>query len=957
MVRRFIAVFWSLLVAWMAQGAQPQEPQQAGPASFKTGAKLVLVPVVVRDRDGRTVTDLRQDGFQVFDKGKAQAITSFSVERTGVGTAAAPEQFVAYFLDDVSLHEIGMVTPLREAVLQRMANLQPGDRIAIFSSSCRLALDFTDDRVKLREIASKLEPNPVRICRVTPTLPLQVTLLGAIVQRMAHLPGVRRVVMVSAGFPVSRDEQKMREALIDQAAQTKVTIDALHISETPGMQPAGSAARQPDSFTPQIYSEANVENLNLIADGTGGAVIEAGNSPAAGIRELATPDCVYVLGFEPEGKADGSYHKLRVNLKDSRKLNLRARAGYYATEAGQGTPATAASAAITAEGEIVAESSPAGLNSGQSRPPASPTSAKEPATGLKPAVESAERTATVQPITFRTRTSLVLVPVVVEDRTGHAVGNLRRNDFQLWDRDDRQEITSFSEEKLGHPAVAPSANLAGQAIPPGNRSEAPATAPDRFTAYLFDDVHMRIGDLAQVREAVWRNIQESLGPSERVAILTTSRRVFTDFTADREKLHATLLRIKPEAIYRSVCGVCGDLSYFLGYQVQRGNILAVQTATSMYSGIPPSNPAGPGKPGVGAPGAGATRSPETDTSMTGQSISMLIEGAANRAVRAGEQETELALDALRDVSRRMASLAGRRTIVLLSHGFFIADEQQGELAQTMDWALRSGVVIDTLNSSALITGWEMGGSSSEDDTVMPGGGANSWTNQARIEGATTLLTLADGTGGTAIENSNDYLGAVRRLAAPPEYRYVLGFAPRDLTADASFHKLTVKLANLDDKQGTIRTRRGYYAPQKAEGLSEAAAKEIESAVFTRDVVRDLPVEMHTAVTAAEGSGGELTVSAEVDLSLLHYRKAEGRNCEDLTAVAAVFDRDGNFIAGKQQILKLRLRDETMAGLNQRPPEKLTSSFGLSPGTYMVRLVVRSAEDQTMATETKAVEIP
>jgi len=115
--------------------------------------------------------------------------------------------------------------------------------------------------------------------------------------------------------------------------------------------------------------------------------------------------------------------------------------------------------------------------------------------------------------------------------------------------------------------------------------------------------------------------------------------------------------------------------------------------------------------------------------------------------------------------------------------------------------------------------------------------------------------------------------------------------------------------------------------------------------------------MTTSVTPAEGSGGELTVSTEVDLRLLHYRKAEGRNCEDLTAVAAVFDRDGNFIAGKQQILRLRLRDETIANLEQRAPEKFTSSFGLSPGTYLVRLVVRSVDDQTMTTETKTVEIP
>ena len=220
----------------------------------------------------------------------------------------------------------------------------------------------------------------------------------------------------------------------------------------------------------------------------------------------------------------------------------------------------------------------------------------------------------------------------------------------------------------------------------------------------------------------------------------------------------------------------------------------------------------------------------------------------------------------------------------------------------------------------------------------------------------TLRFLADSTGGTAIENSNDYLGAVRRLATPPEYRYVLGFAPRDLAADGSFHRLTLKVAAADSKRYTIEARRGYYAPKPSEGLSEAAAKEIENAVFARDQVRDLPVEMRTEVSQAEGTGGELTVSADIDLKLLHYRKLDGRNCEELTVVAVVFDRDGNFIAGRQQVLKLRLRDETLAALDRQPPETLKSTFHLSAGTYLVRLVVRSAGEQTLASEDKSIEI-
>ncbi|MGB9455185.1 MAG: VWA domain-containing protein [Bryobacteraceae bacterium] len=341
MKKRCGAAMLLALAAGAVRGTESQDSPQASVPSFQTGTKLVLVPVVVRDREGRTVTDLGRDSFQVFDRGKPQSIAAFSVERSeasqlATATMVAPEHFIGYFFDDVSLHDFGTVAPLREAALHNIAGLQPSDRAAIFSSSCRLVMDFTDDRAKLQEVISKLEPNPIRICRVTPTLPLQITLLEALVRRMAHLPGAKRIVIVSAGFPVNRDEQRMREALIDEAVQAKVSIDSLHIVENRGDMGSTPSPQQPGwSGRPRdipYSADVNSENLNLVADGTGGTVVEAGNSPDAGLRQLATPDCIYLLSFEPEEKADGGYHKLKVTVKDSRKLRVQARAGYYATK-------------------------------------------------------------------------------------------------------------------------------------------------------------------------------------------------------------------------------------------------------------------------------------------------------------------------------------------------------------------------------------------------------------------------------------------------------------------------------------------------------------------------------------------------------------------------------------------------------------------------------------------------
>jgi len=49
-------------------------------------------------------------------------------------------------------------------------------------------------------------------------------------------------------------------------------------------------------------------------------------------------------------------------------------------------------------------------------------------------------------------------------------------------------------------------------------------------------------------------------------------------------------------------------------------------------------------------------------------------------------------------------------------------------------------------------------------------------------------------------------------------------------------------------------------------------------------------------------------------------------------------------------------DETMEGLSQKPPETLQTSFALSPGTYLVRLVVRSAADQAMTEMSSQVDV-
>jgi hypothetical protein len=94
--------------------SQSQEPSQGNTPSFQAGTRMVLVPVVVRDREGHAVADLRQEDFQLFDKGKEQPIASFSVERSEpTASGAPPSQYIVYFFDDVSLRDCGTLMPIR----------------------------------------------------------------------------------------------------------------------------------------------------------------------------------------------------------------------------------------------------------------------------------------------------------------------------------------------------------------------------------------------------------------------------------------------------------------------------------------------------------------------------------------------------------------------------------------------------------------------------------------------------------------------------------------------------------------------------------------------------------------------------------------------------------------------------------------------------------------------------
>ena len=220
--------------------------------------------------------------------------------------------------------------------------------------------------------------------------------------------------------------------------------------------------------------------------------------------------------------------------------------------------------------------------------------------------------------------------------------------------------------------------------------------------------------------------------------------------------------------------------------------------------------------------------------------------------------------------------------------------------------------------------------------------------------ADVLSQLASETGGVWFHNNNDYNAGFKRAGGLAETSYVLAFSPPNLKFDGSFHKLKVELVNPSGL--TAQARRGYFAPRKIEDPAAREKEDIQEAVFSRDDMRELPLEVSTQFFKTDHVNAKLSVVAHIDLSSIHFLKQDGRNVDNLLLVAALFDSDGNYLTSTSETVQMHLRDATMEKLSHSGIS-VKASLGVKVGSYLMRVVVRDSQSTRIAALSRAVTIP
>jgi len=572
-----------------------------------------------------------------------------------------------------------------------------------------------------------------------------------------------------------------------------------------------------------------------------------------------------------------------------------------------------------------------------SAPPAQDANAKSDAAKVAPAQQSPENSELVSqdsPPTFKVRVNLVLVRVVVRDSKGQVVPNLRREDFQLFDNRKPQAITYFSTETPESQALKPAATLASNDEATATPEEAQAAAkklPQRFVGVMFDDVHMSMQDTAVVREAATR-LFGALAPSDRVAMFSASGQFHQTFTADHELLAKYLNSLMP----RPTTGGagfhdCPDVPYYEADLIQNksdSQALAVAAEDAVQCAF------------------------NGDESKLPQAT-IMAQTAAMRAVSGGDQETEYAYRHIEEAMRQLSAMPGQRVMVFVSPGF-IPSTLWSETSALIDRATHAGIVINTIDARGLYTP-DLGDiSDPSHDSPRVIGFKSSYRIQAQAAQDEVLGQLAYGTGGTFFHNRNDLDEGLRQAVAAPPLSYLLGFSPQNMKVDGRFHGLKVSLTS--KQKYSIQARNGYYAPKTIPNPVEAAKQEIQEAIFSQEELHDVPVDLQTQFFKKDATSARLSVLTHFDVKGIHFHKAEGRNADVLTIATAIFDDNGNFVAGGEKTVQMRLLDTTYTRLS-RSGLTLKSSYDVKPGSYMVRLVVRDAEGSQMAARNGAVVIP
>ncbi|HXI24811.1 MAG TPA: VWA domain-containing protein [Pyrinomonadaceae bacterium] len=534
------------------------------------------------------------------------------------------------------------------------------------------------------------------------------------------------------------------------------------------------------------------------------------------------------------------------------------------------------------------------------------------------------------PDVIKVYTELVQTDVMVFDKQGRFVKNLKREDFELRVDGKAQPIGFFDQIEAG--SVDETRQLAaarGESAPSGKS----ALPLDRGRTVLFfvDDLHLSATSIFQARRLINQFVERDLGQNDEAEIVTSSGQLgFLQQPTDNR----TVLRLATERL-NSRTSMVKDLqrphmSEYQALQIDRGDrdVMAYFVAELL-----------------------------AENRMMGN-VEEEVKRRASAILHQAASYSTITLSALESLTKSCATISGRKLLFLISDGFFI-DTRNSDTTTRMRMvttaAARAGVVIYSIDARGLIATLDDASDKKPIDSRLSRGG------QGEIGASQDILNaVAQDTGGRALFDRNDLYTAVDNGLKETASYYLLGWRPQRESESSKFRRLEVSVVGKPDL--TVRLRKGFYdleapAAERAKpatdkaATEEAAQKKLREALMTPHPERGLPLSIDTRFLNTAGQTFALTSSIEIpgDFVAPSSPTADGAQFE---VVGAVFTDRGE--VGDRFTLRLGRKPASDESLHDLSYSHTTN---IGPGLYQVRVAVRNLATGQIGTANKWIEIP
>jgi VWFA-related protein len=510
---------------------------------------------------------------------------------------------------------------------------------------------------------------------------------------------------------------------------------------------------------------------------------------------------------------------------------------------------------------------------------------------------------------FSSTTELVLVPVVVRDKSGAHVGGLTKDDFQVSEAGKAQGVAVFEEVKA---STAP-ARRPGASNGVYSNMLRQDTSTKRVVVIALDQVNSAYLDQARARQQLTEHLVEAVGDGSLMALVRIHGRGITvihDFASDPKVL---------------VAGLKAALA------VEKGEISPTE-----FDKLDPA----------------ATMPKEQDAFGTAlammhaerREVEAFFQAYHQKANYAAQSNAiEVTLDAMEHIAHALAGIPGRKSLIWLTGSFPLSLNPFSEILQGQGAAYfrRTVQALNDANVAVYpvdirgVINTEVSGLDAGYPTQLAGQRRNAQNPNEIAEDPTKLRfeamrSFAASTGGVPFYNNNSVPNGIRNAIEDSSAYYMLGYYRADKNTDMQWKALNVKVRGAGLQ---VRSRSGFYAGQSNDKTNTA---ELVNAMDSPWDYTGIPVSVRWS-NAPAGNGQQRNAPFEilvngnsVDLSRHHLQ---------LQYAAAVKALDGKIVTRWGQTLEGPLNPEQEkqivgSGITYR------NALSLPAGKYLVRFVVR-----------------